>query len=212
MQRRRVALIIPDGIIRKGVEGLIKQSRLLSYDVMAFNDFMAFRKQTTTVDLLLLDITGCLMRDAEDWLQKIRHDHPHVRVIVISGRLMVRHIRRVMQLGAKGFIYREDLSESLLSSIDLVSRDVVTMSSQAMQALANHDQLYAINELKPLDMQVLHLTAQGRTVKQIAAQLHVSTRSVYRSRDKLREVLDVPTNEMLLDAAREQGLLDSEGN
>jgi hypothetical protein len=38
----------------------------------------------------------------------------------------------------------------------------------------------------------------------------VSSRSVYRSRDKLREILDVPTIETLIKAAHEQGLLDME--
>ncbi|NDJ84827.1 MAG: hypothetical protein GYB66_02985 [Chloroflexi bacterium] len=74
--------------------------------------------------------------------------------------------------------------------------------------LTSADQLYVANDLKPIDIKVLRLTAQGLTVKANAAVLEISTRSVYRSRDKLREVLDVPTIEKLLDAAREQGLLD----
>ena len=113
-----------------------------------------------------------------------------------------------MQLGAKGFIFRDDLSEDLVNNIDLVARDVVTMSPQALQLLTKADQLYVANDLRHLDMRVLHLTEAGLTVKAIAAELDISTRSVYRSRDKLREVLGVSTIEKLLDAAREQGLLD----
>jgi DNA-binding NarL/FixJ family response regulator len=115
-----------------------------------------------------------------------------------------------MQLGAKGFIYRDDLSKALLNSIDLVLRDVVTMSTQALQLLTHTKHLTLLNEISPMDMQVLRLTARGQTVKMIAIDLRVSTRSIYRSRDKLRDILDVPTIEMLIDAAREQGLLDSE--
>lgn len=58
--------------------------------------------------------------------------------------------------------------------------------------------------------QVLRLTAQGLTVKAIAAELRVTVRTVYRSRDRLRSALGVITNETLIDAAREQGLLDED--
>jgi len=133
---------------------------------------------------------------------------PAVRVIVIGNQLRTQYIRRVMQLGARGFIFRDDLSDALLNSLELVVRDVVTLSAQALNLLTNTHQLVVGNGLKELDRQVLRLIACGLGVKAIAAELEVSTRSVYRSRDKLREILDVPTNETLLDAAREQGLLD----
>lgn len=67
-----------------------------------------------------------------------------------------------------------------------------------------------LNDIKPLDMQVLRLPARGLTVKAIAAELGISTRSIYRCRDKLREILGIQTIETLIDAAREQGLLDLE--
>ncbi|MCA9913601.1 MAG: helix-turn-helix domain-containing protein, partial [Anaerolineae bacterium] len=77
-----------------------------------------------------------------------------------------------------------------------------------LELLTFSDQLYAVNDLKPLDFQVLRLSAQGAQVKEIAAALNISQRSVYRSREKLKEILDVDSLVELIEAAREQGLLD----
>src|SRR5690606_169839 len=85
-----------------------------------------------------------------------------------------------------------------------------TLSPCASQLLINSKYLYMLNDIKPLDMQVLRLTARGLTVKAIATELELSTRSIYRCRDKLREILGIQTIETLIDAAREQGLLDLE--
>jgi DNA-binding NarL/FixJ family response regulator len=130
-------------------------------------------------------------------------------VIVISDRLKAQHIKHVMQMGAKGFLFRDDLSEALVDNINLVARDVVTMSPSALELVTTTETFYHINDLKPQDMQVLRLTADGLTVKAIAAKLAISTRSVYRSRDKLREVLGTTNTVALVEAAREQGLLDA---
>lgn len=210
MKPHQLALLVPDRIIRSGIEGLIKTDGKTRYEILIFEDFEALIQQINAIDILLMDISGTRINKVENQLQQLRKFCTTLRVIVISNQLKVLHIKRIMQLGARGFVFREDLADTLLTSIDLVARDVVTMSSQAMHLLTNADQLYVVNDLKPVDMQVLNLTAQGLTVKAIATQLDISTRSVYRSRDKLREVLNVQTIETLLDAAREQGLLDNE--
>lgn len=208
MEPRRLALLVPDGFTRSGIEGLINDSRPAHYKLLFYKSFQDFVKQAGSADILLMDASGLKLKEIEARLLRLASCCGQMRVLVISDQLKVQHIKHIMQLGAKGFIYRDDLSEALVNNIDLVARDVVTMSPQALQLLTSADQLYVANDLKPIDIKVLRLTAQGLTVKAIAAELEISTRSVYRSRDKLREVLDVPTIEKLLDAAREQGLLD----
>ena len=210
MKRNRLALLIPDRFIRSGIEGLIQSDGNNRYEIVVFEEFDALLQQVSTIDILLMDTSGSGIGIVEKQMEGLLKHCTGIRVIVISNQLKVLHIKRIMQLGAKGFIFRDDLGDTLLTSIDLVARDVVTMSSQAMHLLTSADQLYMINDLKPIDIQVLRLTARGLTVKGIAAEMEISTRSVYRSRDKLREVLDVQTIETLLDAAREQGLLDDE--
>lgn len=210
MKRSQLALLIPDRIIRSGIEGIINSDGNNRYEVVVFEEFDVLLQQRCKIDLLLMDTSGIGISVVEKRMEYLVTHCTAIRVIVISNQLKVLHIKRIMQLGARGFIFRDDLADNLLASIELVARDVVTMSSQAMALLASADQLYVANDLKSIDMNVLRLTARGLTVKGIAAELEVSTRSVYRSRGKLREVLDVQTIETLIDAAREQGLLDDE--
>ncbi len=210
MQQVRVALLVPDRIIRSGIESLIKHDGTTRYAVSVFEDFESCLRQSGKIDILLLDISGLRISAIENRFSRLAKDQVTLKVIVISNRLTAVFIHRIMQLGAKGFIYREELSDALLNGLDLLRRDVATLSPQASQMLATSTYLHNFNDIKPLDMQVLRLTAQGFGVKALATELNISTRSVYRSRDKLREILGVPTIEMLIDAAREQGLLDLE--
>ena len=210
MKRHRLALLIPDRLIRSGIEGLVKSDGNNRYEVIVFEEFETLLQQVRDEDMLLMDTSGSSIGTIERQMEYLTERCTGARVIVISNQLKILHIKRIMQLGAKGFIYRDDLGDALLTSIDLVVRDVVTISSQAMHLLTSTNQVYMENELKPIDMQVLRLMARGLTVKGVAAELEISTRSVYRSRDKLREVLGVQTIETLIDAAREQGLLDDD--
>ena len=210
MKRHRLALLIPDRLIRSGIEGLVKSDGNNRYEVIVFEEFETLLQQVRDEDMLLMDTSGSSIGTIERQMECLTERCRGARVIVISNQLKILHIKRIMQLGAKGFIYRDDLGDALLTSIDLVVRDVVTISSQAMHLLTSTNQVYMENELKPIDMQVLRLMARGLTVKGVAAELEISTRSVYRSRDKLREVLGVQTIETLIDAAREQGLLDDD--
>jgi DNA-binding NarL/FixJ family response regulator len=210
MPQVRIALLVPDRITRSGIEGLIKHDGTTSYSVIVFEDFESFLRQPVKIDILLMDISGLRISVVEDRFTRLTRGQSTLKVIVISNRLTAVFIHRIMQLGAKGFIYRDELADALLNGLDMVRRDVATMSPQASQLLINSKYLYILNDIKPLDMQVLHLTANGLTVKAIAAELDISTRSIYRCRDKLREILGIETIETLVDAAREQGLLDLE--
>ncbi|MBK8135016.1 MAG: response regulator transcription factor [Chloroflexi bacterium] len=203
---------MPDRIICGGIECVIQQDATTRYSITIFDYFETLLHQANGIHILLMDISGLSTREVEERFHQLNAQQCSMKVIVISSRLTAIFTHRVMQFGAKGFIYRDDLADNLLHSLDLVRRDVVTLSPSASQLMVNSSYLYMSNEIKPLDMQVLRLMARGLTVKAIAIKLHTSTRSIYRSRDKLREILNIPTIETLVDAAREQGLLDLEAD
>jgi DNA-binding CsgD family transcriptional regulator len=62
-------------------------------------------------------------------------------------------------------------------------------------------------ELNAIDLEVLRLISQGLSIKEVAATMDYHQRSVYRIRQKLCAVLDAPTHEHLIDAARQKGFL-----
>ena len=210
MKQTQLALLISDGIICKGVESIIKQSNFSSYGISEFGDTQSFLQSSIQFDLVLLDVSLYKSIEIEHDLRLIQKRFAHVKIIVISSRLTIQHIRYIMQLGVKGFIYRDELTKSLLHSIDLVLRDVVTLSQQPLELLTTSDLLISNNSLKSREMTVLQYTAQGLSPKQIANKLDIDVRTIHRDKQKLREILDVPTNDLLVDAAREQGLLDDE--
>lgn len=210
MQKTRLALLRSDGIVSKGIEGIIKQSNFSSLGLCEFDTLSQLLQSKQIFELLLFDISSLSLQEMEDELNQIRLMCPATKTIVISSRFTVPHIRRIMQLGAKGFIYREELADSLLHSIDLVLRDVVNLSRQALELLTTSNLLVSSNDMKPRQMAILRYTAEGLNPKEIALKLNVDVRTVQRDKRQLREILDVATNDLLLDAAREQGLLDDE--
>ena len=65
--------------------------------------------------------------------------------------------------------------------------------------------------LSPRLEQVLHLMARGHHVQSIARELGITDRAVYNARKRLREILDVETNEQIVAEAMRRGLLRGEG-
>lgn len=208
MQPKRIGLLTLDDFTQSGIEGLVKTNGLNQYQVKAYRDFESVLREIRQTDLLLIDASGLRLRMLEGYLKRIAACCESVNIMVISSQLKGSHIKRVLEFGAKGFMYRDDISFTLMHSLDLVSRGAVTVSSSALAVFLKSDHLYSSEEIPELEKQILQLTARGRTVKQIATELGVSTRTVYRARDSLRVILDAPTTETLVIAAYEHGLLE----
>jgi len=58
---------------------------------------------------------------------------------------------------------------------------------------------------------VLHLMARGCHVQEIAQELSITDRAVYNARKRLREILEVDTNEQIVAEAVRRGLLRGDG-
>jgi DNA-binding NarL/FixJ family response regulator len=210
MPQMCIALWVPDRIIRVGIKSLIADDRAGVYDVVVCKDVDALLQQSEPCDILLVDVSGLSVSKVEECLKCLTKTR---QVIAVSSRLSAVCIHRTMQLGVKGLLCRDELSDWLLTSLDIVQRGTVALSPQVTHhLLVNSNCLQVLKQLSRQDMCVLRLTAKGLTVKAIAAELGISARSVYRRHEKLRDMLAVSTNEGLIAVIREQGLLDLEGD
>ena len=141
-------------------------------------------------------------------LHRLQRDYPQLLTIVLSSKLAARYLQHLFESGAVGFIYREDrLEEALLLGIETVVMGSLYTSPQASGILVWSRLNRADAELNAIDLEVLRLISQGLSIKEVAATMDYHQRSVYRIRQKLCAVLDAPTHEHLIDAARQKGFL-----
>jgi DNA-binding CsgD family transcriptional regulator len=129
---------------------------------------------------------------------------PHPGDHVLSSRPAC-HVHR--PLTARGFTYKPDAPGDAVIG---TRRNGDLFLSPKASALPYKERLLRNpDDLQHRDVEILRLMAQGYTVQEIAAHLDLASRSVYRLRGRLRAALNVRTNEQLVDAARERGLLDN---
>jgi DNA-binding NarL/FixJ family response regulator len=127
-------------------------------------------------------------------------------MVVLSTRLQVDYIRRLFNGGVRSFIYRKGRMEEIVAAaLRTLSQGEVYLSPEAA-ALPYLSQSMPTS-LEERDLEVLHLLAKGYKVKEIARALEVNRKVIYRSREKLRRILQVGNNEQLVPAAITAGLL-----
>lgn len=180
----------------------------------------AFKDLTSTtafvsqnrVHIVLLDDEQPRSLDFGKSVEDFHERYPATFIIILSKRLSIRYVQRLLSAGAKGFIYKNDrLEDTLLIGIETVRNGDIYLSPK-ISALPFIDRLHSptIEDLNHQDITVLQLMAQGYSVQEIGEQLNLVRRSVYRIRLRLKNALDVRTVEQIVDAARHQGLIDRE--
>jgi DNA-binding CsgD family transcriptional regulator len=103
---------------------------------------------------------------------------------------------------------KDEMELCLSYSVSTLCRDLRYFSPKVAELLATEMNFVAAGDLTDTDKQVLRMIAQDFTVKHIAQQLGISDRSVYRTKAKIREVLNIQNSDNIVDAARRQGLLE----
>lgn len=133
---------------------------------------------------------------------------PTAAVLILGSRLTQRDIHRAIEAGAAGVVCKQEpLQEVLPIGIRHVHDGHVYLSPEpALLAGRIGTELV----LSPRLDQVLRLIARGCHVQAMAQEMGVSARAVYNSRTRLREILEVDTNEQIVAEAIRRGLLRDE--
>jgi len=162
-------------------------------------------------DIVLLDIS-LPDRSGLDVLVDIIHQHPQTRVVMLSMHDETTHVQEALERGAKAYVVKDALPTELELALNAAYAGQIFISpkvSAKMLAplLPQHKKANqssnGITALTPRQKQILRQLGQGRTTKEIAASLGISSKTVETHRARMMETLGCRrANELLLLAAR----------
>jgi DNA-binding NarL/FixJ family response regulator len=162
-------------------------------------------------DILVLDIT-MPDRSGFDILKEVKHEQPHLPVLVLSIHAEEQYAVRVLKAGASGYLTKENAPEELVKAIRQVVGGGKYISSALAETLA-----FSLNEnakrprhecLSDREFQVMQLMASGKTLADIAETLSLSAKTVSTYRTRLLEKMHLKTNAEIIRYAIENGLTE----
>ena len=150
-------------------------------------------------DLILTELAMPVMNGLEA-IHRIRRAMPSMRIVCISSHYDEDIVRECFQKGASGFIPKTASGAELVHGLNRVLHGDIYLSSRLPQSanlfsdtvsFATEDEGHSLTERQ---IEVLQLLAEGKTMKEVAAVLNLTTRTVAFHKYRLMSALNLNTN------------------
>lgn len=162
-------------------------------------------------DLILLDI-NMPGRSGLEVLEDARRLRPEVPVLVLSAYPEEEFAVRAFKLGAAGYLNKQSAFDELIAAVRrlLAGGTYVTASmAERLASSLRHAAAQAPHELlSNRELQVLRMIAKGLTLKEIAAQLCLSEKTIGTYRSRISEKMRLSSNVELARYALQHQLVE----
>ncbi len=131
----------------------------------AIEAYFRLKPDVTLMDLLLPDIGG------NEVIRSICAKSPEARIIVMTSASGDAPIYEALELGARGYLFKDMARLQLLEAIRRVQNGQRFIPAEVGERLAEH---LARLDLTTREIAVLQLVAAGKRNKEIAYELHIA--------------------------------------
>lgn len=183
--RTKILIVDDHPVMRAGLAQLIGRQRDMAVCGEVGDPAAAGREmERSRPDLVLTDIT-MPGRSGLEFIKDLRALHPELPILVVSMHDETIYAERALRAGARGYIMKEAGGENLLAAIRQVRSGEIYVSSRMSAKIL--DGLSAgrprgshspIERLSDREFEIFQLIGQGGTTREIAAQLHISPKTV----------------------------------
>jgi DNA-binding NarL/FixJ family response regulator len=162
-------------------------------------------------DLVILDIS-MPGRSGIDLLADLKRMRPKSPVLVLSTHPEDQYAKRVLKAQASGYLNKTSAPEELLRAIRKVLAGGRYVSETLAESLAldlNQDQDRPLHEsLSNRELEVLRMLGSGKSVSEVAEELHLSVATVSTYRGRVLEKLNLRSTAQLMRYALKNDLVD----
>jgi two-component system response regulator NreC len=209
----RVLLADDHSIVRRGMRSLLETDGTVEVVAEAADGLEALRLcEEHHPDLLILDVAMPKLNGI-DVAARSQKMQPPPKAIMLSMHLDESYVMRSINAGARAYLLKDATDEDLLPAIRAVAAGKSFFSPAVSDVLAEEymQQLHSKGLTDSYDLltdrekEVLHLLAEGRSNKEVAAQLDVGLSTVETHRANLMQKLGLhSTAEIVLYAVRKR--------
>jgi DNA-binding NarL/FixJ family response regulator len=168
----------------------------------------------TTPNLIILDISMPNLRGLEA-TREIKIINPEVKVLILTMHKDKEYLYHAFSAGAEGYLLKEDADSELIAAIDALRKggtyvspllslqltDLFMQKSRpATEQRANPGELLTTRE-----REIIKLIAEGKSSKEVAALLFISSRTVQHHRANIMRKLNIKKTADLVKYAIQKG-------
>jgi DNA-binding NarL/FixJ family response regulator len=194
-RRRSYRVLVADDhrLFLAAVHGLLER-RGFQVVALATDGQEAVRlAEATRPDVAVLDVIMPTLGGL-DVVRRLHHVSPRTGVVLVTGGIDLGFALEGMALGVRGFVVKSAAPQELFDAIRAAARGATYVSPAyelAMGRGRQGSQATRVAPLTPRERQVLHLIAEGKTSRQIAATLGIALKTAETHRTRLMRKLDV---------------------
>jgi DNA-binding NarL/FixJ family response regulator len=217
-QRKNIVIVDDHPLFREGLKSIIGRNTAYSVVGEAKNGREGLRiALNLKPDLVLIDIS-LPDKSGIQLTREIRNHLPETRVLIISMHSKIDYIAEAFQAGATGYVVKESASNGLLKGLEAVIKGDYFLDSSLSHAVVESLLNFPIKEarirnddygsLTPREQEIMRLLAEGLSVKEIAAKLYISPKTVENHRSNIMNKLGLHSAIELIRYAARLGLID----
>jgi DNA-binding NarL/FixJ family response regulator len=209
----RVLVVDDQTLFRSGLARLLDEDRRVTVVGQAVDGEDAIRQvPSTRPDVVLMDIKMPNM-DGIEATRQIVAQFPGVHVLVLTTFEADNHVIQALKAGASGYVLKDSLSDSIVSSIVAVMAGERVMASavanrvlEMLTGTTTPKEFY--DGLTSREVEILKLLASGMANKQIAFRLKISEKTVRNHVSNMYEKLGIYDRAQAVLYAVKKGLVE----
>jgi two-component system, NarL family, invasion response regulator UvrY len=153
-------------------------------------------------DIVLLDI-NLSQASGFDAVPLIRKFAPGTKVIAVSMHSQPAYAKKMVQLGAHGYVTKNSSREEMLAAIETVMKEGKYICSEiknivSEQMLNGEPAAPTIKDLSLREIEIIKLIKEGLSSKEIAAALYISVRTAEVHRHNILKKLQLKNTAALI--------------
>jgi DNA-binding NarL/FixJ family response regulator len=203
--RHRILIVDDHPVFRHGLAQLINQEEDLFVCGEA-EDYQGALKAVKDLqpDMIIVDIT---LKDMSgiDLIKEIHKARRDITMLVISMHDESLYAERAFRAGAKGYIMKQEASESVVRAIRQVRQGSIYASKKMTDQIlsrfieGNNKMTEApLHYLTDRELEVFQLIGEGLSISEIGSRLHLSVKTIGTYRERIKEKLNLKTSTELL--------------
>jgi DNA-binding NarL/FixJ family response regulator len=151
-------------------------------------------------DLVILDI-GMPILNGLAATRQLAQQNPEQKMIVLTITDSDQVIREALDAGARGFVLKSDAAHDLVSAVEAVQHNRMFFTPRVNDMVLagfldkginpSRDEAPQLPKLTPREFEVIQLLAEGKSSKEVASLLNLSTKTAETHRSNIMRKLDI---------------------